>query len=352
MDQLTELLLGKYNERYDDYVRLCSIVQEELKDILAQTEGNKAVISARVKSRQSVKDKLNRKSGKYRSISEMTDIVGLRVVCYFYDQVDQIASIISSKYDIDKVNTVDKRVVIDPTTFGYVSLHYICSLPRGKGYPEELTDIKFEIQMRTMLQHTWAEIEHDFGYKSELAVPREVRRDFARVASLLEIADGYFLSIKNRLKEYENTVCESIKNDTADDMTLNRITLTEFIRSGKKMVDLNNDIAALSGAKLNEVTPDTYLPLLQFFNIDTIGDLKVFIGRRRDQALELASKILVGSEIEELISNVGLYYLCRSEIIYGDYDNLDVIKFCSLIYTKTEKINRNAEYIMKLKEQA
>ena len=98
MDQLTELLLGKYNERYNDYVRLCSIVQEELKDILAQTEGNKAVISARVKTKESVKDKLNRKSGKYRSINEMTDIVGIRVVCYFYDQVDQVASIISSTY--------------------------------------------------------------------------------------------------------------------------------------------------------------------------------------------------------------------------------------------------------------
>ena len=352
MDQLTELLLSEYNERYCDYARLCNLVQEELKDVLSQNEEIKAVISARVKTKESVKDKLNRKSGKYRSISEMTDIVGIRVVCYFYDQVDQVASIISEKYDVDSANTVDKRIAIDPSTFGYVSLHYICSLPKGKGYPEELTNIKFEVQMRTMLQHTWAEIEHDFGYKSELAVPREVRRDFARVASLLEIADGYFLSIKNRLKEYENTVCESIKNDTADDMTLNRITLTEFIRSGKKMVDLNNDIAALSGAKLNEVSPDVYLALLQFFNIDTIGDLKDFIDHQRDHAIELASKILVGSEIEELISNVGLYYLCRSEIIYGDYDNLDVIKFCSLIYTKTEKINRNAEYIMKLKEQA
>ena len=63
----------------------------------------------------------------------------------------------------------------------------ICSLPKDKGYPEELTEYTFEIQFRTVLQHAWAEIEHDLGYKTEFGIPLDVRREFSRVAGLLEI---------------------------------------------------------------------------------------------------------------------------------------------------------------------
>jgi ppGpp synthetase/RelA/SpoT-type nucleotidyltranferase len=53
------------------------------------------------------------------------------------------------------------------------------------------------------LQHAWAEIEHDLGYKTALGVPRNVRRQFSRLAGLLEIADTEFASIRDRLSSYE-----------------------------------------------------------------------------------------------------------------------------------------------------
>jgi len=71
-------------------------------------------------------------------------------------------------------------------------LHYVASLISER---EKLTEykrfagIKVEIQIRSTLQHAWAEIEHDIGYKGENSVPDSLKRNFSRVAALLEVAD-------------------------------------------------------------------------------------------------------------------------------------------------------------------
>jgi hypothetical protein len=89
-------------------------------------------------------------------------------------------------------------------------------LPENGEYPPELCGIKFEIQMRSSLQHTWAEIEHDLGYKSMYEVPREVRREFSRIAGLLELADESFVRIRSKIADYNKQTTENIKNVCSD----------------------------------------------------------------------------------------------------------------------------------------
>jgi len=64
--------------------------------------------------------------------------------------------------------------------------------------------LKAEIQIRSILQHGWAEIEHDLGYKTNISLPNHLRRRLSLLSGLLELADSAFLTIRDELKKYEN----------------------------------------------------------------------------------------------------------------------------------------------------
>ena len=152
---------------------------------------------------------MERKQDHYHSLADMADILGFRIICYFSSDVDMIADRISQHFRINRSRSKDKRKLIDARTFGYLSLHYICALPEEDN---ELSDIWFEIQIKTILQHSWAEIEHDLGYKSEIEIPREIRRSFSKAASLLETTDDIFSDISRKLKEYQAKVKADMEN--------------------------------------------------------------------------------------------------------------------------------------------
>ncbi len=90
--------------------------------------------------------------------------------------------------------------LIEDERFGYQSIHYLVKLTsRRARLPEydPFADSIAEIQVRTILQHAWAEIEHDIQYKSALVIPAEIRRRFMSLAGMLEIADREFQGIQD-----------------------------------------------------------------------------------------------------------------------------------------------------------
>lgn len=113
---------------------------------------------------------------------------------------------------IDWETATDKRALIKADTFGYLSLHYIASLSPEQGFPAELCNKKVEIQIRTLLQRAWSDVNHDIGYKSDLGVPREVTRAFARVAGLLEIADAEFMRNRDLIQAFGESTRKKSKS--------------------------------------------------------------------------------------------------------------------------------------------
>src|SRR5438309_774277 len=74
-----------------------------------------------------------------------------------------------------------------------------------------LADSVAEIQVRTILQHSWAEIEHDIQYKSVSVIPAEIRRRFMSLAGMLEIADREFQAIQDADKRLTEEARASVE---------------------------------------------------------------------------------------------------------------------------------------------
>ena len=138
----------------------------------------------------------------------VTDLAGVRVITFYPRTISAIDTIIRERFFVlEKDNKSEKMKVSGQ--FGYQSVHYLVELP-----PEEVdrTDRKrfrglaAEIQVRTILQHAWAEIEHDIQYKSVAAIPAGIRRRFASLAVLLELADREFQAIHDEDKKRSSEV--------------------------------------------------------------------------------------------------------------------------------------------------
>ena len=351
MNELAELRMEEYNRLSEKYKKLEAITVELLEENLKNKDLRPMHITHRIKTADSSIGKLERKPDKYKNLSALNDFLGIRIICYFTDQVDESASIIEKLLDVDTELSCDKRELIAPTTFGYLSLHYICSLPKDGRFPEELCDLKFEIQIRTILQHTWAEIEHDLGYKTEFSIPRNLRREFSRVAGLLEIADETFLRIRNSIQEYEAEVREKISTDTADDMSLDLVSLRAYLELSPNMHALLDDIAAINGSKILDTDPESYLQLLSFFNLHTLGELNTFVAEGHEDAVYFAKKALTDAGLEELSSIVGLYYLCRARLVRGEYNKRQLMVYFVLGESTEKRAEQHANYILKLREE-
>ena len=273
----------------------------------------------RVKQEASLAGKLERKSDKYRSLEDLTDILGARVVCFFGDDVDRIGKMIEELFVVDWENSVDKRALIKANSFGYLSLHYICSLRDEQGYPAELCGKKFEIQVRTTLQHTWASIEHDMGYKSEFGIPRIAVRQFARIAGLLELADDEFVRVRDTVNAYTDDIRQKIANDDADDVLIDSVSLQEYVLHNKRMRIFIGELAAIGGSEISEISPENYIEQLRWLGKKNLGDMELLLVENHDLALALAREALENTDLDILSSSVGLRFLCRAELLNKKY---------------------------------
>jgi ppGpp synthetase/RelA/SpoT-type nucleotidyltranferase len=154
-------------------------------------------ITARTKSVESFAAKAERAVDGQRLFSdplvEITDQVGLRVITYLREDVDAVATLLA-----DEMRLLDDRDMGLETAregrWGYASRHLLVGV-EGEQQPAS-------IQVRTVLQHAWAEFEHDIRYKGSIPAEHvpDLDRRFTLAAGLLELADREFTAIRERLR--------------------------------------------------------------------------------------------------------------------------------------------------------
>lgn len=136
-------------------------------------------------------------------LTQITDQIGIRVITYVLSDVAAVAELFA-----DQLTMLDDRDIAAETAkegrFGYSSRHLLVTLPadRADTSYQRLEGLSASVQVRTVLQHAWAEFEHDIRYKGN--VPEEHARDldrrFTLAAGLLELADKEFSTIRERLR--------------------------------------------------------------------------------------------------------------------------------------------------------
>lgn len=287
-------------------------------------------ITQRCKSRTSLAGKLGKPDKEYRKLSDVTDLAAVRITTYFAEDVDRVAAIVEREFLIDDGNSVDKRKLLDPDRFGYQSLHYIASVTPERVRLVEYSRFdgrRFEIQVRSILQHAWAEIEHDLGYKSAAGVPREIRRRFSRIAGLLELADDEFSAIRRELDAYAANVAQEIQEQPEsvgiDNISLRAITSSE----SSALRRLSAAVAASAGAVLeptDDATLERNVENLSLVGIRTVADLEREAASRESLVQRFAVQWLSDARYESMHESIGVLYLAY--VIVGESRDLSRIR--------------------------
>ncbi len=309
-------IIKEYSKIHDDCEEFTSTCKHLIEQLLNKTSIQLLPITSRTKGINNLVRKLSLHDKPYNTLADITDLSGIRVITYFSDDVDKVGSIIEQEFDVDHNKSVDKRKLLEPDRFGYLSLQLICRLSPDRLALSEYKRFYYhvcEIQIRSVLQHAWAEIQHDRGYKTPGSIPSQIQRRFSRLAGLLEIADDEFIGIRDELLEYERDLEERILNNPTE-VLIDRVSLMTLINIDTEIRELDNTLANYSEIRIEDIPidyVDARVKELQYIGLKTIKDLKLAIKDRHDTIMKLFKIRAKVPTVDSLYRGVTLYYLTQ-----------------------------------------
>lgn len=216
--------IRQYAARYSDYTRYANLLHGILTEA-SKVHAPFAIVQARPKSIASFAEKIWRKRPKYADpVHQLTDLCGARLIAHTADQVAAVSTFVEAHFEIDWDNSVGVMDRLKPTEFGYRSVHYVVTLRPGS-FPtpdvevklpaktDRMFGLKAEIQVRTVLEHAWADIGHEVAYKSDFPVPPTWERQLKALAAGLETVDRSFGQIKDGLRAYATSYASYMEKD-------------------------------------------------------------------------------------------------------------------------------------------
>lgn len=353
LDLHCQFILDEYRELKPSFEKMKAIVLDTIQKELSKSGLYVTGIEARVKAEKSLAGKLELKGHKYTSLDDLTDILGARIITFYTDDVDKISALIENSFDIDWENSVDKRKMHELDSFGYMSLHYICRIPKKLYYdPEhpEINERRFELQMRTALQHVWATAYHDSGYKSNVEIPYDILRSLNCLAGMLELADNQFSRIRKDITDYRRRVESLVADGSYDEVALNGDTFRSYLETDP-YAPLLEKIAAINQAEIFPENLMYYLDALRHMEFKTLGDLERMKSECFDDAFHLAAHQIGGTDLDFISSSVALNNLCIVYILRNGEGMLGLRKFFHFLGGTSEQNQQRAERVYEQAEK-
>lgn len=261
--------------------RFRHVLVEQINSLLSSTTLG-VPIESRVKTWASVEERLVRKPIDLKSITDLDDLIGIRVILLFRRDLETALKAIREHFDV--LSSEDKASMLEEAQFGYQSYHLVVRPPKEwLSVPSyaNFGSLKAELQVRTLAQHIWAAASHKLQYKQEQGVPPPLKRSINRVSALLETVDLEFERVLSERQSYAEAI------DAAPP-------------SGPLNVDLIAAILAELLPPQNHSADEDYSDLLQdlkSFDVKTAKDLRSLIKRNLRVALADDAK-RVKEEIE------------------------------------------------------
>ncbi|MES3081199.1 GTP pyrophosphokinase [Sphingomonas faeni] len=198
-----------FREYYNDNAQRLDQAKDKflvlLDSIIAHAGLNVAAVSGRIKDREeSIKKFMRKYQGEleesatpYEIKGHITDLVGLRLVCVYEDEVEPMGQLVRDHFDV--IDVTDKTAEIEGTenAFGYKGLHLDLRLdPVRAAMPDyvQFAPYRFELQIRTVVQDSWSTLDHKIKYKK--SIPAALKRRINTLAALFELADREFRQVR------------------------------------------------------------------------------------------------------------------------------------------------------------
>lgn len=196
-----------YKEHADSWERALFEIHRRIRGLLMEAD-IRATVKYRLKSFPSYYRKLSRRREEQSEaeVLDLTDLLGIRIVCPFIEDLELVETILAKEYELTEREK--KGAEFTFKEFGYESVHLLARLPVEIRESFHLPDdTVFEVQLRTILQDAWAEVEHELVYKSEYtAFDEALRRKLAALNANLSLADMIFHEIRVFQRELQEHI--------------------------------------------------------------------------------------------------------------------------------------------------
>jgi putative GTP pyrophosphokinase len=288
----------EYDRRFPTYVRASKNIREAIELLIESAEIPVLAVLSRVKSFESFQEKVEKKN--YANpFGQSTDFVGIRAILYFPKDVISATELLTKEFDV--IESADKADLLQTNEFGYRSHHLLLRTPKSWASTPNyrgLEQITVEVQLRTVLMHAWAEIEHKLQYKSKVQVPLNLQRKLFLLSAKVEEADDQFQSLVADVGAYRKDIAmkaakagkfdvtielnldtlkellvffyptcythDVMTQELFNEITLSHITLPELVKYAEKFRayedDLNQKVSSLSSAAKLNYALDVFAP--------------------------------------------------------------------------------------------
>jgi ppGpp synthetase/RelA/SpoT-type nucleotidyltranferase len=226
-----EAFLASCAKAQKDDVAAAAVLEKHIWQALRDSNLRPLMVAARAKSLESMRAKLLQKPYK-RPRSQLTDRLGVRVILYHAREVDDVADLLRQTLTVRESHSSDKRLTLGLREFGYRSYHLVASLHDTTTSTPQLRELRgrvFEVQIRSLLEHAWAEIEHEVVYKSDANWPREIKRRFASIAGVLELLEHEFEELEGSAEHLIEQAIESLKSQPGKNLSLDVPLMCAFL---------------------------------------------------------------------------------------------------------------------------